>query len=68
MVESARGVQQGCNLDPLCYSVGSLKILKEFSANLPVPGARAVSFIDDITCILPPELSLNITATGKVTE
>ena len=27
-VESARGLQQGCNLDPLCYSAGSLKILK----------------------------------------
>ena len=28
VVESARGVQQGCNLVPLCYSAGSLKILK----------------------------------------
>ena len=28
VVESARGVQQGCNLGPLCYSAGSLKILK----------------------------------------
>ena len=55
VVESARGVQQGCNLGPLCYSAGSLKILKEFKANPPVPGARAVSFIDDITVILPPE-------------
>ena len=27
VVESARGVQQGCNLDPFCYSAGSLKIL-----------------------------------------
>ena len=27
-VESARGVQQECNLGPLCYSAGSLKILK----------------------------------------
>ena len=68
MVESARGVQQGCNLGPLCYSAGSLKILKEFKANPPVPGARAVSFIDDITVILPPEFSLDIAAIGKVTE
>ena len=67
VVESARGVQQGCNLDPLCYSAGSLKILKEFRANPPVPGARAVSFID-ITVILPPELSLDMTAIGKITE
>ena len=53
--ESARGVQQGCNLGPLCYNAGSLKILNEFRANPPVPGARAVSFIDDITVILPTE-------------
>ena len=33
-----------------------------------MPGARAVSFIDDITVILPPELSLNMAAIGKVTE
>ena len=68
MVESARGVQQGCNLGPLCYSAGSLKILKEFRANPPVPGARAVSFIDHITVILPPELTLDMAAIGKVTE
>ena len=68
VVESARGVQQGCNLGPLCYSAGSLKILKEFRANPPVPGARAVSFIDDITVTLPPELSLDMVTIGKVTE
>ena len=68
MVESARGVQQGCNLGPLCYSVGSLKILNKFRANPPVPGARAVSFTDDITAILPLERSLDMTAIGKVTE
>ena len=28
VVESARGVQQGCNLGPLCYSAGLLKSLK----------------------------------------
>ena len=33
-----------------------------------MPGARAVSFIDDITVILPPELSLDMAAIGKVTE
>ena len=37
-------------------------------ANPPVPGARAVSFIDDITVILPPERSLDMAAIGKVTE
>ena len=68
MVESARAVQQGCNLGPLCYSAGSLKILREFRANLLVPGARAVSFTDGITVILPPELSLDMAAVGKVTE
>ena len=33
-----------------------------------MPGARAVSFIDDITVILPPELSLDMAAIGKVME
>ena len=68
MVESARGIQQGCNLGPLCYSADSLKILQEFRVNPPVPGARAVSFIDDITVILLPELSLDMAAIEKVTE
>ena len=68
VVESARGVQQGCNLGPPSYSAGALKIQKEFRANPPVPGARAVSFIDDIMVILPPELSLDRTAIGKNTE
>ena len=31
-------------------------------------GARAVPFIDDITVILPPDLSLDMAAIGKVTE
>ena len=68
VVESARGVQQGCTLGPLCYSAGSLKILKESTANPPVPGTRAVLFIDDITVILPPELSLAMAAIRKITE
>ena len=67
MVESARGVQQGYNLGPLCYRAGSLKILKEFRTNPSVQGARAVSFIN-ITIILPPELSLDMAAIGKFTE
>ena len=33
-----------------------------------MPGARAVSFLDDITVILPPELSLDMAAIWKVTE
>ena len=42
--------------------------LNEFRANPPVSGARAVSFIDDMTVILPPELSLDMETIGKVTE
>ena len=68
VIESTRGVQQDCNLGPLCYSAGALKILKEFKSQPPVPGARVVSFIDDITVILPPELSLDMAAIGTVTE
>ena len=33
-----------------------------------MPGVRAVSFIDDVTVILPPELSLDMAARVKVTE
>ena len=68
VIESARGVQQGCNLGALCYSAGSLKIRKQLRANPPVPESRAVSFIDDITVILPPELSLDMAAIGNVTK
>ena len=67
-MESAREVQQGFKLGPLCFSTDSFKILGEFRANPPVPGARAVLFIDDITVILPPELSLNMSAIAKFTE
>ena len=31
IVVSARGVGQGCNMGPLCYSAGSPEILKEFN-------------------------------------
>ena len=41
VVESARGVQQGCNLGPVCYSAGSLKILKEIQGYST--GARSES-------------------------
>ena len=40
----------------------------EFRTNPLVPEARAVSFIDDIEAILPPELSLDMAAIGNVTE
>ena len=33
-----------------------------------MPGARTVSFIDDIIVILPPEFSLDMAAIGKVLE
>ena len=69
VIESAWRVQQECNIGPLCYSVGSLKTLKEFRANPPVPGTRrVVSFIDDMTVILPPERFLDMPAIEKVTE
>ena len=45
VVGSARGVQQGCNLGPLCYRTGSLKILEGFRVNPPVLEARAVLFV-----------------------
>ena len=33
-----------------------------------MPGARAASIIDDITVILPPDLSLDTADVGKVTK
>ena len=68
MVKSVRGVQQSCNVNHFCYCTSSFKILKVFRVNPPVPGAKAVSFIDDITIILPPELSLDKAAVVKVPE
>ena len=41
---------------------------KNIRGNPPVPGARAISFIEDIAVILPPELSLGMTVIGKFTE
>ena len=55
-----------CNL--INTHTDTLKILKEFRTNPPVPGAREISFIDDITVIPPPELSLDTTAIAAVTE
>ena len=68
VVDSAREVQQGYNLGPLCYSANSLNTLKEFRTNPPLPGARAVSFTDNITVILPPELSPDMVAIAKATK
>ena len=44
VIESAREVWQGCSLGLRCYIASSLRILKEYRANPPVPEARAVSF------------------------
>ena len=48
------GVQQGCNLHPLPYSVDSLKIFKESRASPLVPEISEVLLIDGFTVILPP--------------
>lgn len=65
VIPPARGVQRGCNLDPLRYSAGSHKILREFRADSPVLGARELDFIDDITVNLPPESTRD---TGTITK
>ena len=67
VIESARGVQQGCSLGPLCYSAGTLQALQDFRTDPPVSGARAMAFIDDITVILPPESARDMSAICKVT-
>ena len=57
--------QKDCNLDPFRYSAGLLKILKEFTENIAVLRARAVSFIDEIAVILPSELFLHGSYSGS---
>ena len=68
VVESSRGVQQGCNMGSLCYSAGALKILKAFRQSPPVQGAEIMSFIDDIVVLLPCEHAGNMMAVSAVTE
>lgn len=52
----------------ICYSTGALEIQKEFKSQPLIPGERVVSFIGVINIIVPPELSLNRSAIGMVTE
>ena len=59
LINTHTHAQKDCNLDPLRYSAGLLKIPKELTENIAVHRARAVSFIDEITVILPPELFLH---------
>lgn len=44
VINSACGVQRGCNLGPLCYSASSLEILR-VSDRSPVPEAWILAFI-----------------------
>ena len=53
---------------PVRYSAGSLKLLTPPRPNTSVSGAKAVLCIDDMTTILPPELSLDMEAIAKVME
>lgn len=48
VIRSARRVQQGCNIGPLGYIAGGVKILKELKVAPLAPGARISAFIDDI--------------------
>ena len=48
------------------YSAGALKILREFRANPSVLRARAISFIDDTTVILPSNFPLIWQLQGKL--
>lgn len=68
IIPAARGVQQGCNLVSLCYRAGSLKILREFRIDSPVPRAQALTFIDRITVILLPESAQDTAVIAKATS
>lgn len=59
-VVSSSGVRHAVNSHQptevrLCYSAGPLKILRELKTNPPVPGARVLTFVENITTIFPPE-------------
>lgn len=47
---------------------GSLKILREFRTDSPVPGTRALAFIDGITIILLPKSARYAAAIAKITS
>ena len=68
VVQSRRGVQQGCNLGPLCYSAGGLDLLREFRQTPPVEGAQIMAYIDDVVVILPPDQARNMSAVAEVTQ
>ena len=67
VIESHRGVQQGCALGPLCYSAGSLQLLKDFRDDPPVEGALMMAYIDDLVILLPPEHATSAQAIARVT-
>ena len=66
-VLSRTGIQQGCNLGPLCFSAGGLPLLQKFRANPPVKGAQAFAYIDDVMVTLPPERASDMKAVSDVT-
>lgn len=67
IVKSARRVEYGCNLGPLCCSTGPLEILKEFKPQSSMLGGIVVSFIDYMTHFAT-ELFLDIATIGRVTK
>ena len=67
VVASCSGVQQGCTLGPLCFSAGSLPILRAFEERPPVEGAQLMAFIDDLVVVCPPERAADADAVEKVT-
>ncbi|CAN0375941.1 unnamed protein product, partial [Laminaria digitata] len=66
-VLSSTGVQQGCNLGPLCYSAGLMPLLRAFKANPPVVGAQIMAFIDDLVVTLPASHATDPAAAEAVT-
>lgn len=48
VIHRSRSVPQGCSLGPQCFSARGLETLRHFKETPPVPGARAMAFIDYI--------------------
>ena len=67
VIASRSGVQQGCAIGPLCFSAGSLPILRAFQERPPVEGTQLMPFIEDLVVVIPPERATNADTVEKVT-
>lgn len=68
IVDSARVVQQGCNIGPLGYSLGFIPLMKRLKDSPPVPGEQMCAFVDRLPFFLHPALAHDISAIAAIIE